>query len=292
MADTFASKAYSTSDYAEYRPKPPQALYDHIFEFHNRSGGQYNVAIDIGCGPGQAAIDLSGSFREVIGVDPSETMLETARSTGPPANLSFRQGHADAVPFIKDASVDLVAASVAAHWFPPRWYDEMARILKPGGTLAIWCYSGYIIDRKRWPSAPTADDLKASMHELRDHDAPGNDVINKLYDNLPLPDPDSAWTSVDRRAFDRQGKMYLEDGSFFMPALFTLKTLRKNIFTIGPCHRWKVANPSLVGTDGDPIERVVRRVQEVMSIKDEDEEFVLGREVALLLFRRKGAKQL
>ena len=38
-----------------------------------------------------------------------------------------------------DASVDLVLVAQAAHWFDlPAFYAEVARVLRPGGVLAVW----------------------------------------------------------------------------------------------------------------------------------------------------------
>lgn len=51
-----------------------------------------------------------------------------------------RKGSAEELPF-QDSSVDLVAASSAAHWFDPsRFLGEATRVLKAGGCIALVDY--------------------------------------------------------------------------------------------------------------------------------------------------------
>ena len=55
------------------------------------------------------------------------------------------------VRFPKDGqgAVDLITAATAAHWFDmPRFWAEAAKILKPGGSVIIWCFGGYQCDRE------------------------------------------------------------------------------------------------------------------------------------------------
>jgi ubiquinone/menaquinone biosynthesis C-methylase UbiE len=30
---------------------------------------------------------------------------------------------------------------LSAHWFPDQWWEEAFRVLKPGGTVAVWTVS-------------------------------------------------------------------------------------------------------------------------------------------------------
>ncbi len=45
-----------------------------------------------------------------------------------------------------DHSVDLVTVAQAAHWFDlPRFYAEVARVLKPDGVIALWGYGRMVL---------------------------------------------------------------------------------------------------------------------------------------------------
>jgi SAM-dependent methyltransferase len=100
--------------------------------------------LDIACGPGNfsrafaAAVGDSGL---VVGLDASRTMLERGaadlRRSGL-SNLSLVRGDATALPFA-DACFDGVCCFAALHLFadPLAGLDEMARVLAPGGRIAL-----------------------------------------------------------------------------------------------------------------------------------------------------------
>jgi ubiquinone/menaquinone biosynthesis C-methylase UbiE/broad specificity phosphatase PhoE len=101
--------------------------------------------LDIGAGTGQLALALAESGeREVIGVDISPVMLESAeylrlRSTAPGAGrVSFRLAPAHALPF-RDERFDAVICRLLLHHShrPQDILNEAARLLKHGGCLII-----------------------------------------------------------------------------------------------------------------------------------------------------------
>ena len=72
---------------------------------------------------------------DVIGVEPSEDMLATARAT-PARGSAFRRGwsHDTGLP---DGCADVVMAVQALHWMEPApTFGEVARLLRPGGVFA------------------------------------------------------------------------------------------------------------------------------------------------------------
>jgi ubiquinone/menaquinone biosynthesis C-methylase UbiE len=96
------------------------------------------VVADVGIGSGfiaEAALDAGA---RVIGIDNSSGMLaEVARRfAGRP--FETRSGEADLLP-LADGEVDAVLANMFLHHAPdpPASIREMARALKPGGTLVI-----------------------------------------------------------------------------------------------------------------------------------------------------------
>ncbi len=100
--------------------------------------------LDIGCGPGwfwAATADIIPPSIDLTLADQSAGMVDEA--TGRCSALSFRsvtgqQADAMALPFA-DASFDVVVAMHMLYHVAdqPRAIAEMARVLKPGGTLAV-----------------------------------------------------------------------------------------------------------------------------------------------------------
>jgi ubiquinone/menaquinone biosynthesis C-methylase UbiE len=91
-------------------------------------------ALDVGCGTGRVTEILAELGHHVVGVDPSEEMLDRARAKGIPA--TFRSGSFGALP-AADGSVDLLTCMLALTHVtdlgPP--VREFARVLRPGGTI-------------------------------------------------------------------------------------------------------------------------------------------------------------
>lgn len=91
--------------------------------------------LDLGAGTGKLTRSLVAAGHDVVAVDPSEGMLAQLRTVLP--SVDARAGSAEALP-LEDASVDVVTAGQAYHWFDPAVaLPEIARVLRPGGRLGI-----------------------------------------------------------------------------------------------------------------------------------------------------------
>jgi SAM-dependent methyltransferase len=104
--------------------------------------------LDIACGPGNFTRDFAavvGPTGLAVGIDASPTMLARAVRDTPVAdfdNVAYVRGDAVELPF-RDASFDAVCCFAALHMFaePFRALDHMARVLTPGGRIAIFTSS-------------------------------------------------------------------------------------------------------------------------------------------------------
>lgn len=90
--------------------------------------------VDVGAGTGKLAVAVSALGHEVVAVEPDDAMRAVAERSLPGRTLA---GHAEAIP-LPDASVDVVVAGQAFHWFDRgAALPEIARVLRPGGAFAI-----------------------------------------------------------------------------------------------------------------------------------------------------------
>ncbi|KAM8856283.1 putative methyltransferase [Spinachia spinachia] len=137
----FEGKDHAFS-YQKYRFTPPGELKNIILQYLCKKKAQPHVlAVDVGCGTGQNSRLLAPHFREVVGIDVSDSQLEEARAVPGYPNVTYRRGTAEELPF-PDGCVDLLAAASAAHWFDPaRFLAEARRVLKPGGCVALLGFS-------------------------------------------------------------------------------------------------------------------------------------------------------
>ena len=102
--------------------------------------GADSAFLDVGCGTGWAVRHVAVTTRaKAYGIDLSPKMIERAKAAAEGIeNASFTQGTAEALPFI-DRFFDFIICTMSFHHYlnPSRAIGEMARTLKPKGTLHI-----------------------------------------------------------------------------------------------------------------------------------------------------------
>lgn len=102
------------------------------------------TVIDLGSGGGLECFIASkqvGTAGRVIGVDMTPDMLSKAWANAAKlktANVDFRYGYLEALP-VGDATADVIMSNCVINLSPdkPRVFREMARVLKPGGRVAV-----------------------------------------------------------------------------------------------------------------------------------------------------------
>jgi SAM-dependent methyltransferase len=121
------------ADYARFRPAYPPELFAWLAD----ESPARRRAVDVGTGSGQAALGLAAHFERVIGIDPSAEQVAHAR---PHPAVEYRVAPAE-VTGLEAASVDLLLAAQAFHWFrADPFFAEARRILRPRGVLALVTY--------------------------------------------------------------------------------------------------------------------------------------------------------
>jgi SAM-dependent methyltransferase len=123
--------------YAKFRTSYSRELFDVILSYARVPRG--GRILDLACGTGLGMEPYVARGYEVCGVDVAPAMLEAARQVlGSRGSVSFAIGRAEQLP-LADAAFDLVSCAQSFHWFEPHAaFAECARVLKPGGALAIF----------------------------------------------------------------------------------------------------------------------------------------------------------
>jgi len=100
-----------------------------------------DLVLDVACGPG----NFTAAFAEAVapqglavGIDYSDAMLDRARRTNAHPRAAYLRGDGHHLPF-PDGSVDAVNCYAALYLIPDPYgvFDEMVRVVKPGGRISI-----------------------------------------------------------------------------------------------------------------------------------------------------------
>ncbi len=122
---------------------------------------------------------LAADFDRVIATDPSAAQLANARAH---PKIEYRVAPERDSGLVPE-SCDLVTAAQAAHWFDlPAFYQEVDRVLRPSGVLAIWCYNKTLVE-------PAIDPIIAAFQYERvgPYWPSGREHTDAGYQTLPFP---------------------------------------------------------------------------------------------------------
>lgn len=123
-------------DYVRGRPGYPSGLFDRVAELAALAPGA--CVADVGAGTGISSAPFLERGFEVVAVEPDgEMRAAAAERLGSDLRFRLVAGRAEATG-LDAASVDLVFAAQAFHWFDAALArEEFRRILRPGGAVAL-----------------------------------------------------------------------------------------------------------------------------------------------------------
>ncbi len=120
------------TDYVAGRPSYPAAALDALFD--GMGDARDVFAVDLGAGTGISSRLLAERGAQVLAIEPNQAMREAAE---PHPRVEWIAGTAEWTG-LDEASVDLVTAFQAFHWFDHvKALREMVRIVRPGGRAAV-----------------------------------------------------------------------------------------------------------------------------------------------------------
>jgi SAM-dependent methyltransferase len=156
-------------------------------------------ALDVGCGPGALAAVLVERLgaENVAALDPSEPFVEAARVRLP--GVDIRLAGAESIPF-DDAGFDAALAELVVQFMsdPVAGLREMARVTKPGGTVAA-CVWDHGTDRGALsPFWKVARVLDPGVDDESDQVGAHEGQLTRLFEQVGLRDVRSLLLTVHR----------------------------------------------------------------------------------------------
>ena len=229
------------------------------------------MLVDLGTGHGNVARRLSPNFNAVFALDPSKTMIEEAeRITNEHDainNIVFEESSAEKLEIIENGTADAVVSGEAAHWFDmDKFWPEMGRVLRQGGTVALWGYCDNAI-----VGHPKATEILSKWCYGDDKkymgpywEQPGRNILRDLYRSIKPPT--DLFEDIVRREFvpSRDGKENMgreaKDEQPMIEMEMTLEDFGNYIRTFSAYHNWaedhKDEKPKTEGGSGDVVDHM------------------------------------
>ena len=215
--------SFDWQNYIKYRPTYSTPFYNLIWDYHRRHSNRWQLAHDVATGPGIVAIVLAELFSKVIASDPSPYHVAVAKSAITASNVTVEQCRAedlDSLDQIAQGNVDLITLAEAIPLVDAKQaFLQFAKLLRPGGTLAIWFHGGPIfIGQGQENSQRIYDEIIGKMFAERTLPWGGTPmeracrVLESWTDNIAFP-PES-WEDVQRTKWNADRPLNFFNKSF------------------------------------------------------------------------------
>lgn len=266
---TYAEKDYDSNNYNSQRPRYPPSLYKALFDYHQ---GDRDLALDVGSGPGVASFPLLQYVDKVIATDASPVMIQPgieSISDKHKGRIEFKvspgEDLRDVVP--KSSSVDVLICAEALHWIKHEpFFQEAARVLKPGGTLAFW---GYI--EPRFVDFPEADKIY-EKYVFEDPQymgpcwiQPGKDFLRYFFDDVHPPE--SEFKDIEKWDYYPEKKQK-RTAYFLGDDKYTMQKFRGYLGSFSAVHTWRKRNPNATV---DIVDLMISEMKETCAWTDDTE---------------------
>ena len=151
------------------------------------------TVVDVGCGTGSLSATLARVTRasKIIGIDPSKTFIEYARTQITDPRVTFEIGDAQNVPY-PDNSFDQALGLLVVNFIPdaPKAVNEMRRVTKSGGVVATTMWDGSRaneLNQCMWEAAAVVDPtVRRPAERRRSYNSP--ETLSDLLSGVGLSD--------------------------------------------------------------------------------------------------------
>jgi SAM-dependent methyltransferase len=127
--------------------------------------------VDLGCGTGLLTRSLAKPGRTVIGIDPSQTMLDYARQQLGAGSVTWIHGDVHALPQTGTADLAICTGNAIMHLSPeelPRALRSLANALRSGGTLSFESRNPAYREWEHWTPEATYGERVTPVGHLRE----------------------------------------------------------------------------------------------------------------------------
>lgn len=100
--------------------------------------GPRDSLLDVGSGDGYWTARFARRAGQVTALEPDDILMRHASAHNAASNIRYQEGTGESMPFV-DASFDKVVSVSSVEHFqnPVKGFEEMFRVLRPGGRLAV-----------------------------------------------------------------------------------------------------------------------------------------------------------
>jgi SAM-dependent methyltransferase len=179
-----------------YAPEAVAAVVDEL------GLGRSSRLLDLAAGTGQLTRAFLPRVGSVVAVEPSADMRRVLAEVVP--GIEVLAGEAESLP-LPDASVDAVVVGSAFHWFDgERALPEMARVLRPGGGVAL-LWNEAVTWEPRWPEEMLAPLRRGLEESVPVQQRPDSGLWRRAFEHSDVFEPLTSGSAPHRQRLDREG---------------------------------------------------------------------------------------